>query len=267
MTTIALISDIHGNAVALDAVLADIDDHHVDHVVCLGDIAACGPEPETVIARLSELGCPCVAGNTDEWLLGRLLPEPHERDYGPLMALIEWGASTISARARRFLAGLPARRELEIDGARLLCFHGSPRSSREGILAETPEQTLRELVRPLSGSLYAGGHTHLQLVRRFDSALLVNPGSVGVALAADAPSSTPLRVAHYALVTVADGVDAVTRPVEVDASAAAARAQASGMPCGNEWADILARRVTRSNERARARALAGARPTGEDARR
>ncbi|MDQ3949288.1 MAG: metallophosphatase family protein, partial [Gemmatimonadota bacterium] len=128
-------------------------------------------------------------------------------------------------------------------------------------------QTLRELVRPLSGSLYAGGHTHLQLVRRFDSALLVNPGSVGVALAADAPSSTPLRVAHYALVTVADGVDAVTRPVEVDASAAAARAQASGMPCGNEWADILARRVTRSNERARARALAGARPTGEDARR
>ena len=266
MTTIALISDIHGNAVALDAVLADIDDHDVDHVVCLGDIAACGPEPETVIARLSELGCPCVAGNTDEWLLGRLLPEPHERDYGPLMALIEWGASTISAGARRFLAGLPARRELEIGGARLLCFHGSPRSLREGILAETPEQTLRELVRQSSVSLYAGGHTHLQLVRRFDSALFVNPGSVGVALA-DAPSSTPLPVAHYALVTVADGVDAVMRPVEVDASAAAARAQASGMPRGNEWADILARRVTRSNERARARALAGARPTGEDARR
>ena len=182
------------------------------------------------------------------------------------MALIEWGASTISTTARRYVAGLPARRELEVGGARSLCFHGSPRSSREGILTEMPDEELRETVKPFSVSLYAGGHTHLQLVRRFDRALFVNPGSVGVALAADAPSSTPLPVAHYALVNLVDGdVDAIMRRVEVDATAAAARAQASGMPYGNEWAEILARRVTRSNERARARALAGARRAREDA--
>ena len=266
MTTIALISDVHGNAVALDAVLRDIAQHDVDQVVCLGDIAACGPEPEAVIARLSELGCSCVAGNTDEWLLGRLLPEPHERDYQTLMALIEWGASEISATARRYLGGLPARRELELGGARLLCFHGSPRASREAILAETPDQALREMFRSFSVSLYAGGHTHLQLVRHFDSALVVNPGSVGVALAADRPSSPVLPVAHYALAAVDDlDVDATMRHVAFDATAAAARADASGMPYGDQWAEILSRRVTRSNERARARALEGARRAHEDA--
>ncbi len=251
MTTVALISDVHGNAVALDAVLADIAAYDVDQVVCLGDIAACGPDPEAVIARLDELGCPCVAGNTDEWLLGRLLPEPHERDYPALMALIDWGANAISTTARRYLSRLPARRDLELGDLRLLCYHGSPRASREGVLSSTPDQTLREMFRPLAASVYAGGHTHLQLVRSLDSALVVNPGSVGVALALDAPSS-PLPVAHYALLVVDDGhVEALLRRVAVDATVTAARARASRMPCGDEWSDILARRVARSNERAR----------------
>ena len=255
---LALISDIHGNAVALDAALADIADHDVDKVVCLGDVAACGPEPETVISRLIELGCPCVAGNTDEWLLGRLLPEPHERDYRALMALIEWGASMISTTARRYLAGLPGRHELEIGATRLLCFHGSPRSSREAILAETPDQALREMVGPVGASLYAGGHTHLQLARRFDSALFVNPGSVGVAVAADAPPSTPVPAAHYALVAVADSsVQATNRRVAFDPATSDTHAKATGLPHAYESAETLARRVARSNQRARARDLAG----------
>ncbi len=265
MSTVALISDVHGNSVALDAVLADVAALGVEDVVCLGDIAACGPQPEAVIARLSELGCPCVGGNTDEWLLGRLLPEPHERDYRALMTLIEWGASTLSNTARGYLATLPARCELEVGGERLLCFHGSPRSSREPILAETPDHALREMVRPFSVSLYAGGHTHLQLVRRFDGSLLVNPGSVGVPLAADATWSTPAPVAHYAVVRVADGVvDAVPRCVEVDTTTSVAAAGASGIPYGDDWAEILRRRVARSNERARAATGADAGCGGSD---
>ena len=70
MNTIALISDIHGNAVALDAVLADIAAQGADHIVCLGDAVACGPEPEAVIERLREVGCACVVGNTDECYSG-----------------------------------------------------------------------------------------------------------------------------------------------------------------------------------------------------
>ena len=261
MSAVALISDIHGNGVALDAVLDDIGKHDVRRIVCLGDVAACGPEPEAVIARLRELDCACVSGNTDEWLLGRLLPEPRERDYEGLMSLIEWGASAICDAARRYLSALPPRYELDLGGERLLCFHGSPRSSTEPILAETPDQALIEMVTPFPAAVYAGGHTHLQLVRRFDGALVVNAGSVGVALAPNAPppAAAP-SFAEYAVVSVDDGaVDAKLRRVAVDTGATRAAARESGMPYGDEWAAILARRVTRSNERARAAIRRGGR--------
>ena len=253
VTAVALISDIHGNGVALDAVLDDIGRRGVRHVVCLGDVAACGPEPTRVIARLRELGCPCILGNTDEWLLGRLLPQPHERDYEALMALIEWGASAIGDAERRYLAALPPRYELDLAGERLLCFHGSPRSSTEPILAETPDHALIEMLTAFPSAVYASGHTHLQLVRRMDGALVVNAGSVGVPLAAEAPPTAPPAFAEYAIVSAEDGViDAEVHRVAVDTGATGAAARASGIPCREQWAAILGRRVSRSNERARA---------------
>ena len=65
----ALIADIHGNLVALDAVLSDIERRRVDRVVCLGDVAATGPQPCEAIDRIAEIGCDVVMGNTDEWLI------------------------------------------------------------------------------------------------------------------------------------------------------------------------------------------------------
>ena len=63
MARVAIISDIHGNGVALDAVLADIARDDVDNVICLGDLAAGGPQPDAVISRLRELDCQVVRGN------------------------------------------------------------------------------------------------------------------------------------------------------------------------------------------------------------
>jgi predicted phosphodiesterase len=65
----ALVSDIHGNTVALDAALADLKAHPVDQVVCLGDAIQGGPQPAGVVARLRELGWPVIMGNADAWLL------------------------------------------------------------------------------------------------------------------------------------------------------------------------------------------------------
>ena len=69
MASLALISDIHGNGVALDAVLADVAARRVDEIVCLGDLAAGGPQPRWVLRRLRELGGRAVRGNADGWLL------------------------------------------------------------------------------------------------------------------------------------------------------------------------------------------------------
>ena len=64
---VALISDIHGNSIALDTVLADLDSRAVDRVVCLGDVVAMGPRPRESLARLQSLDCALVMGNTDRY--------------------------------------------------------------------------------------------------------------------------------------------------------------------------------------------------------
>lgn len=66
---IAIISDIHGNCVALDTVLNDINGMEVDRIVCLGDAVQGGPQPAEVVTRLRELDCPVVMGNADDWLI------------------------------------------------------------------------------------------------------------------------------------------------------------------------------------------------------
>ena len=73
---LALISDIHGNNVALEAVLTAISTRAIAQVICLGDVASTGPQPYEVIKRLREMSCPVVMGNMDAWLLQ---PEPKEQ--------------------------------------------------------------------------------------------------------------------------------------------------------------------------------------------
>ena len=66
---VALFSDVHGNAVAFDVFLADLDRQDVDRVVCLGDHAQGGPQPAECLERLRDLECPAVMGNSDDFLL------------------------------------------------------------------------------------------------------------------------------------------------------------------------------------------------------
>src|SRR6185436_15695603 len=70
---LALISDLHGNELALDAVLTDARRAGYDRLVCLGDVATLGPRPHTVLARLQDLRCSCLLGNHDEFMLDAAL--------------------------------------------------------------------------------------------------------------------------------------------------------------------------------------------------
>ncbi|MBI3286567.1 MAG: metallophosphoesterase family protein [Chloroflexi bacterium] len=72
---VAIFSDIHGNLVALEAILAEIERERVDQMICLGDVAATGPQPAETLHRLRELNCPVVMGNTDARFLN---PQPFE---------------------------------------------------------------------------------------------------------------------------------------------------------------------------------------------
>jgi putative phosphoesterase len=246
---VAIISDIHGNGVALDAVLADIARDEVDNVICLGDLAAGGPQPDAVISRLRELDCQVVRGNADRWLLASL-PPGGSTETRRLEEVVAWARTRLAAADWEYLAALPTTLHLSTDGLDLFCFHGSPSADTDSLLATTPAAKVDQLLAGApAASVLAGGHTHLQMLRRHRAALLVNPGSVGLPLDALSTGAAALPAwAEYATVAVGAGdLEIVYRrvPVDVDALAAATAC----MP-HRSWARDLATRIARWNARA-----------------
>jgi 3',5'-cyclic AMP phosphodiesterase CpdA len=92
---IALISDVHGNMIALQAVLAELHRSEPDHVICLGDVATLGPNPREAIVAVQKLGCRCIMGNHDEFLIDPQLV--HTYDTMPIVVeSIEWCRNQLS---------------------------------------------------------------------------------------------------------------------------------------------------------------------------
>lgn len=238
---IALISDIHGNRVALETVLAAIEQDAPDGIVCLGDVAAMGPDPGGSLDVLQSLACPVIMGNADT----ELFSAPEEivaRIENPMVRdLIIWTQEQLDDGRRAFVSSFAPTLELDLgSGVRLLCFHGTPRSNTGIIGAETSVDALREAIDGATATLLAGGHTHHQLLRRFDGQWLINPGSVGLThrqARLDRPSGTP-PWAEYGVVTVENGaIDVSLRAIPVEL--ARVREQApEDMPHREDWLSI-----------------------------
>jgi putative phosphoesterase len=245
---LALISDIHGNGVAFDAILADIAAREVDEIVCLGDIAAGGPQPREVLRRLRELGCRAVRGNADGWLLDGL-PAGRSEATRRLAETVEWARTQLGADDLAYVAALPTSVRCSVGGLDLFCCHGSPRSDLERLLATTSDAALDELFAYAGARVIAAGHTHLQLLRRHGAGFLVNPGSVGLPLGAITSAEQWLpATAEYTLLTATDGnIEVAFRQLPTDVDAL--RAASTAMPHVT-WASDLERRIRRWNARA-----------------
>jgi putative phosphoesterase len=251
MSQLALISDVHGNGVALDAVLAELARRDIEDIVCLGDVAAGGPQPRQVVGRLRDLRCQLVRGNADTWLIDGL-PAGRSDETRRLDEVVAWTHTQLAPDDVEYLAALPLKLRVTTGGLRLFCFHGSPRADIDALLATTPECELDELFADAQeADVLAGGHTHLQLLRSYGQRVLVNPGSVGLPLGSlrSSASGPPLPAwADYALLEVrAGGVEIAFRRVPVDLAALAAQTEA--MPHAT-WAVDLERRIKRWNRRA-----------------
>src|SRR5579859_7401118 len=101
---LAIISDIHGNEVALEATLNSIAEQGIETIICLGDVAASGPQPQQVIARLKAVGCPVVMGNTDAWLLKPELHDIPNEAERHLQDIDLWCTQQLSSADRGYLA-------------------------------------------------------------------------------------------------------------------------------------------------------------------
>jgi putative phosphoesterase len=179
---IGVFSDMHGNAVALDAVLKDMEKDRVDRVVCLGDAVQGGAEPAETVARLRELGCPVVMGNADAWMLTGVSTSPGEQVSEEMERVRQWSLANLSDEDKEFIRGFQPTVEIELEaGRKLLCFHGSPSSFDELIFPETPEEEVQRMLAGWQEYITCGGHTHLQQIRRTGEYFFFNPGSVGLA--------------------------------------------------------------------------------------
>jgi len=237
---IAVISDIHGNIAALDAVLADIAGRAVDRIVNLGDICSGGLFPAETLDRLIPLALPTIRGNHERQLVTLSRERMGESDL--------YAALHLRADQLQWLAELPASLRVEKD---LLLVHGTPDSdlacfletvTDKGIRPATPDE-VEQRAGSTAASVILCGHTHLpRTVRLADGRLILNPGSVGLpAYREDHPFPHVVENgsphARYAIVTRAGGRwSAELLAVEYDWAGAARDAAVHGRA---DWAHAL----------------------------
>ncbi len=230
---VAVISDIHGNRHALDAVLAAADDHGCDEVWCLGDIVGYGADPNGCCATVRRFASVCLAGNHDLAAIGALSTAEFSPDASAATA---WTADALTAEHRSWLAGL--RPDARVRGFQLA--HGSPLHPVWEYLL-TPDQAEASLA-VFDDQVGLVGHSHVALafsrdgggpVVRDDHAdgdevrfgarrWLLNPGSVGQ------PRDGDPRAAWLELDV--DAGRAVWRRVPYDVAGAAAAIGDAGLP-------------------------------------
>ena len=240
----ALISDIHANLPALDAVLADIDGRDdVGAVYHLGDLVGYAPWPNEVVARLRERAIPGVAGNydsttaTDYKHCGCKYEDPRQEELSHVS--YGWTRAHVSAETKRWLGTLPFRIDLRplgghTGGPRLILVHGNPVLNTVYWTEDRASEfslKMAEHVDARTGDVIAFGHTHLPWHRELNGIHFVNTGSVG------RPKDGDPR-AGYALVTM-DGESVAVEfvRVEYDVARTAAAIRSSELP--DEFAAYL----------------------------
>jgi len=242
---IGLISDLHGNLPALEAVLARLDAERIDDVICLGDVAV-GPQAHETTQLLAEHASALVLGNWDAWALDGAPPCPEGETCRKLLEMAAFWAQELDDGDRAFLRRAQPRVEIEVDGSRLVFWHGSPRSYNESILATTPPEELEPVFAAVRARMSFVGHTHLQMIRKLSSTVLVNPGSVGLPFR-EWPAAAA-RVCPWAEYGIVDfvGEDEVTvelRRVPYDTDALIELVLESGVPHAKWWTDCWEQNV------------------------
>ena len=239
---LAVVSDIHGNLPALEAVLAELEADDVDELICLGDVAL-GPQPRETLERVRGLGCAVVMGNWDAWILEGF-PQASKEPWSRFVEQGEWWAGKLSAGDRSFVRTFQPRVELQLGEAEVVCFHGSPSSYDDMILATTAHEELLRLLNDCHQPLLLGGHSHVQLVRVIEGSLLVNPGSVGLPFRGIPLGELQLISpwAEYAVVRVEGSqVSVDLRRTRYDVEAMLRQTIESGVPHAQWWAETWAR--------------------------
>ena len=179
---VAALYDIHGNLPALEAVLQDIRQAEVDHVVVGGDVVS-GPMPRETLTCLLDLDIPVqfILGNGEVEVLAQMAGVDTGNVPERFRESVRWVVQQLHPEYEQLLAGWPKTLRLEIGGlGEVLFCHATPRSDTEVFTRLTPEDRLLPLFEGLNVPVVVCGHTHMQFDRTIGSIRVVNAGSVGM---------------------------------------------------------------------------------------
>jgi predicted phosphodiesterase len=220
---VAVLSDIHGNQLALEAVLADLSRQPaVDHLVIAGDLCLNGPCPHQVLEIIQQLACPVIQGNVDTEVVNEA---PDKR--AKKRSVVSWTREQIGQAGIDYLAALPFSHSIAnpADSA-LLVVHANPLNQEDAIFPNTPDSALEGLlgnIEPGVGAM-AFGHLHIAYQRRWRHLLLVDVGSCGL------PRDEDLRAAYGILSWQGHTWEAEIRRVTYDVQAVVKQLKTSGIP-------------------------------------
>jgi putative phosphoesterase len=232
MTRIAVLSDVHGNLIALEAVLKQIKKDRPDAVLVAGDLVMNGPEPNGTVDALRALeadGALIVSGNTDiavgDFDYGAAYPQYQDGVPDTISVAAEWAHDELGDDQLDWLRRLPAERRIRTaDDTLVLVVHASPGSQTRGFDQSLDANIVFERAAATDARIICVGHTHVPEVRDLGWKLIVNDGSAGYVFDGDPTAS-------WAMVTVADGeASAVIRRTEFDVLTVANAISARGLP-------------------------------------
>jgi predicted phosphodiesterase len=239
----ALISDIHANLPALDAVLADIDAMGADATYHVGDLVGYGPWPNETVAKLVERAIPGVAGNYDSTVAlgykhcGCRYEDPRQEALSH--ESFAWTLTHTSRQTRRILGGLPFRIDLRplgghVAGPTLTLVHGNQNLNTVYVTDDRSDDFLGAMgaaIGARSGDVVAFGHTHKPWERSVNGVKFVNTGSVG------RPKDGDWRAGYVLLDIESSGATVAFRRVDYDVDRTAEAIIASSLP--DEFAHYL----------------------------
>ncbi len=240
---IALISDVHGNLGALDAVLDDIANRGITRIINLGDVAGKGPRGEAAVQRCREVCEVTVRGNWDDFL--PRVPD----DAEPAMV---WWRDELSTESRLWLSSLPFSRDLLVSGRRMRLFHASAESPYVRVHADHSPEEFAGMFRntEMTGagpipSLVGYGDVHDAYIESAAGKTLFNVGSVGNPLDEPTPSYVIVEGRWDAEAPAPFGIQFVRVPYDIEAEIAVSEVR--GMPTRELWARELRTAVYRGH--------------------
>jgi putative phosphoesterase len=222
---IALISDVHGNLPALEAVLEHSCERQCDQLWDLGDNVGYGAFPDEVVSLLAVKADRAIIGNYDL----KVLKVPKKRDAWsgkkhPLKLFsFEWTHEQLSESSRQYLSQLPEEIEFDLEGIRIQLSHGGPGGLKEPLKPGVPEERFAA-AGDSSIDMYLFGHTHVPFARRAAETWFINPGSVG------RPDDGDPRASCATLMIGNGTVEVEHSRVEYDVERAVRQAKACGLP-------------------------------------